>query len=249
VLEALSAQKVQMAEVGWPQNTLRLKNHEGGLFSGESFEQGDWIVQDWTPQAMMELLSLKEGQRAWDVCAAPGGKTVSLAWRVGDTGQVTATDASAERRKRLQENIKRVALKQVMIFDHEIEKLSPAQKFDLVWVDAPCSGTGVFARRADLRWKIKLEDIKAHGAQQTDLLEQAQGHLYPGGQLVYTTCSLEKEENEDIVTAFLKEHKDFKVFKTPTLKGRDEVIPGDLGTMFLPTEEHDGGFLSILVRE
>jgi 16S rRNA (cytosine967-C5)-methyltransferase len=249
VLGELSAQKVQMAELEWPVDTLQLKSHEGGLFTGESFQQGDWIVQDWTPQAMMALLPLHENQRAWDVCAAPGGKTVSLAWRVGEKGHVTATDASEERRKRLQENIKRTGLKQVLIFDHEMAKLSPAQKFDLAWVDAPCSGTGVMARRADLRWKLKLPDVLAHVDQQQALLEQAQGHLYPKGFLVYSTCSLEKEENENVIAAFLKEHSEFKVAKLPMLKGRDEVIPGDLGTMFLPTDEHDGGFLAILTRE
>ncbi len=249
VLEDLSKQKVQLAEVGWPENTLRLKNHEGGLFSGESFQQGDWIVQDWTPQAMLALLPIGENQRAWDVCSAPGGKTVGLAWRVGEKGHVTASDSSPERRKRLVGNIKRVGLKQVLIFDHEIEKISPAQKFDLAWVDAPCSGTGVLARRADLRWKLNLKDISAHSDQQKDLLEQAQGHLYPKGYLVYSTCSMEFEENEAVIAAFLKLHPEFKVFTLTVPEGHAEILPGEKGLTFLPTDEHDGGFISVLTRE
>lgn len=248
VLEDLGKQKVQLAEVGWPENTLRLKNHEGGLFSGESFQQGDWIVQDWSPQAMLALLPIGENQRAWDVCAAPGGKTIGLAWKVGEKGHVTASDSSPERRKRLIENIKRTGLKQVLIFDHEIEKLSPAQKFDLAWVDAPCSGTGVMARRADLRWKLNLKDISAHGDQQKDLLEQAQGHLYPKGHLVYSTCSLEFEENEAVVAAFLKAHPEFQVFPLKVPEGHSEILAGEKGLTFLPTNDHDGGFLSVLTR-
>src|SRR5665213_1674738 len=187
VIETLGRQNVRVNETAWPVDTLSLKSHEGGLFSGESFQKGEWIVQDWVPQAMLDLLPLNEGQRVWDVCAAPGGKTIGLAWKTGEKGQVMASDASAERRKRLIENVNRIGLKQVSVFDHEITKLSPAQKFDMAWVDAPCSGTGVLSRRADLRWRLMPKDVIEHEAQQKDLLVQAQGHLYPKGFLVYST--------------------------------------------------------------
>lgn len=242
----LEKQNIHLQPADWPARTFSLKSHEGGLFSGESFQKGDWIVQDWTPQAMLEFLPLSEGQRAWDLCAAPGGKTVALAWKLGEKGQVMATDASPERRKKLAENLKRTGLKQVMVYDGDIKKLNPSQKFDLVWVDAPCSGTGVLSRRADLRWKLIPKEIEDHVPQQSDLLEEAQGHLYPKGYLVYSTCSLEKEENQEVVQNFLKAHPGFKVVPVSVPQGHDEITQDEWGAIFLPTKDHDGGFLSIL---
>ncbi len=248
VEEDLGKQNIRVSQDAWPPHTLSLKSHEGGLFSGESFQQGDWIVQDWVPQAMLELLPLSEGQRAWDVCAAPGGKTVALAWKLGEKGYVMATDASAERRKKLAENLKRTGLKQVMVYDGEIKKLNPSQKFDLIWVDAPCSGTGVLSRRADLRWKIEPRDVLAHVATQTELLEESQGHLYPKGYLVYSTCSLEKEENQEVVEAFLKNHPEWNPVMPEPPSDHPEILKDDKGLLFLPTADHDGGFLVVLQR-
>lgn len=248
VEEDLGKQNIRLAKVDWPPRTLSLKSHEGGLFSGESFQQGDWIVQDWVPQAMLELLPLSEGQRAWDMCAAPGGKTVALAWKLGEKGQVMATDASPERRKKLAENLKRTGLKQVMVYDGDIKKLNPSQKFDLVWVDAPCSGTGVLSRRADLRWKIEPRDVLAHVDSQKELLEEAQGHLYSKGYLVYSTCSLEKEENQEVVGVFLKNHPEWSTVIPQVPGDRPEILKNEQGLLFLPTSDHDGGFLVILQR-
>ncbi len=248
VIGDLLKQNVRLAEIAWPQEALSLKSHEGGLFSGESFKQGDWIVQDWVPQAMLELLPIGEGQRVWDVCAAPGGKTIGLAWKMGEKGQVMASDSSSERRKRLNENLQRIGLKQVLVFDHEIEKLSPAQKFNLAWVDAPCSGTGVLSRRADLRWKLIPKEILDQAKEQRDLLEQAQGHLYGTGYLVYSTCSMEREENQSVIESFLKDHPEFKPVGLKPPEAYSEILKDEIGLTFLPTAEHDGGFISILSR-
>jgi 16S rRNA (cytosine967-C5)-methyltransferase len=248
VIETLGRQNVRVNETVWPADTLSLKSHEGGLFSGESFQKGEWIVQDWVPQAMLDLLPINEGQRVWDVCAAPGGKTIGLAWKTGEKGQVMASDASAERRKRLIENVNRIGLKQVSVFDHEITKLSPAQKFDLAWVDAPCSGTGVLSRRADLRWRLMPKDVIEHEAQQKDLLVQAQGHLYPKGFLVYSTCSLEREENQRVIESFLKDYPEFKPVPLQAPDAYPEISSDEMGLTFLPTAEHDGGFMSVLCR-
>ncbi|HXL72358.1 MAG TPA: 16S rRNA (cytosine(967)-C(5))-methyltransferase RsmB [bacterium] len=248
VIETLGRQNVHVTETIWPVDTLSLKSHEGGLFSGESFQKGEWIVQDWVPQAMLDLLPLNKGQRVWDVCAAPGGKTIGLAWKTGEKGQVMASDASAERRKRLIENVNRIGLKQVSVFDHEITKLSPAQKFDMAWVDAPCSGTGVLSRRADLRWRLMPKDVIEHADQQKDLLVQAQGHLYPKGYLVYSTCSLEREENQRVIEAFMKDYPEFKPVNLKVPEGHPEISGDELGLSFLPNAEHDGGFMSVLSR-
>jgi 16S rRNA (cytosine967-C5)-methyltransferase len=242
----LQKQETRVSLENWPPNTLRLKSHEGGLFSGNSFQQGDWIVQDWVPQAMLEMLPLEAGQRAWDVCSAPGGKTIALAWELGEKGQVLASDASSERRQRLAENLKRVGLTQVMVFDGEVKKLPSSQKFELIWVDAPCSGTGVLSRRADLRWRLIPKNILEQAQTQRELLEQTFNHLYPRSFLVYSTCSLEKEENQQVIQSFLKDHPEYKVIKPQVPEGYPEILADDFGFIFWPTSQHDGGFLSIL---
>jgi 16S rRNA (cytosine967-C5)-methyltransferase len=246
IVEDLQKQKIRVSQEKWPSQALRLEAHEGGLFSGESFQQGDWVVQDWVPQAMLDLLPLSPGFKVWDVCAAPGGKTAALAWRVGETGQVLASDASPARRVKLVENLNRLGLKKVMVHEGTIAKLTPAQKFDLIWVDAPCSGTGVLSRRADLRWKLIPKEILTHAQQQKDLLNTVQGHLYPKGCLVYSTCSLEKEENEKVVQSFLAEHPSFHCVPLELPSGYPEIITGPEGLTFWPTDNHDGGFLAVL---
>jgi 16S rRNA (cytosine967-C5)-methyltransferase len=198
---------------------------------------------------MLKLLPLEPGQRAWDVCSAPGGKTVALAWALGGDGQVLASDASEERRRKLTENLKRVGLGQVMVFDGEVRKLPPSQKFELIWVDAPCSGTGVLSRRADLRWRLIPKNIPEQVPLQRELLELTQSHLYPKGCLVYTTCSLEKEENQQVVSSFLADHPDFQVVNPVVPEGHPEISLGEEGMMFWPTPEHDGGFMAVLQRK
>jgi 16S rRNA (cytosine967-C5)-methyltransferase len=249
VIEDLKKQAINVSTVGWPSQALRLDSHEGGLFAGESFLQGDWVVQDWVPQAMMELLPLSPGQKVWDVCAAPGGKTAGLAWKVGEKGQVLASDASKDRQTILKGNLKRLGLKQVLIHEGAIDKLSPAQKFDLVWVDAPCSGTGVLSRRADLRWRLIPKDIEDQVSRQQNLLAQSSGHLYSKGYLVYSTCSLEDEENVKIVLDFLSHHPEFQPVQLQPPEGYPEIVSSNNGLTFWPTDSHDGGFLSVLRRE
>lgn len=248
VTEDLGKQGVRVSAEAWPPNTLRLRSHEGGLFTGESFQQGDWIVQDWVPQAMLEMLPLEAGQKVWDVCSAPGGKTIGLSWELGEKGEVLASDASSERRKKLTENLKRVGLKQVRVHDGEVRKLPPSQKFDLIWIDAPCSGTGVLSRRADMRWRLIPKEVLSQVPQQKELMELTHGHLYSKGYLVYSTCSLEKDENQKVVQAFLEAHPDFHVVSLPIPGEHPEVVTNEWGTTFWPTDEHDGGFMAVLQR-
>jgi 16S rRNA (cytosine967-C5)-methyltransferase len=246
VLESLAQQNFKVLPLDWPKNTAQVWEKGTGLFDTDSFLQGDWIVQDWVPQAMLELVPVTEGQKIWDVCAAPGGKTIGLAWRVGEKGQVIASDSAPERLKKLEENLRRLKLNQIRVHENNILKMPSSQKFDLVWVDAPCSGTGVLSRRADLRWKLKSEEIKTQAERQLELLESTQGHVYANGYLVYSTCSLEKEENDGVIQEFLKKHKDFEPYFPALPEGRTEIEKQEMGYLFWPVADHDGGYLSIL---
>jgi 16S rRNA (cytosine967-C5)-methyltransferase len=249
ILESLAGQNFKVEPLAWPPHTAQVMDKGIGLFESDSFHQGDWIVQDWVPQAMLELVPVEPGQKIWDVCAAPGGKTIGLAWRVGAKGQVMASDAAPERLRKLQENLKRIQMNQIRVNESPIEKLPPSQKFDLVWVDAPCSGTGVLSRRADLRWKLEQKEIAVQAKRQVELLRVAQGHVYAHGYLVYSTCSLEPEENDGVIAAFLAAHPEYEAYFPAVPVERHEIEKQEHGLMFWPQADHDGGYLALLRKK
>ena len=155
------------------------------------YADGRFIVQDPSTQMAVNLVDPQPGERILDACAAPGGKTIRLAWR---GAAVTACEVNPKRRRRLEANLARVGL---------------SAKYAKVLVDAPCSNTGVLRRRPDARWNWSKEKLAALVALQAEILDAAAPFVAPGGSLVYSTCSLEPEENEEQVAAFLARHPDF----------------------------------------
>ena len=190
------------------------------------YAEGDFIVQDPGTRIAVELLDPKEGERILDACAAPGGKTVQIAWR---GASVVACEVNPKRRRRLEENLARLKLGVEVI-----PELPASQMFDKVLVDAPCSNTGVLRRRPDARWNWNEEKLAALVKLQADILDACASRVAPGGVLVYSTCSNEPEENEAQVTAFLARHPDFSLAESR------ESIPFESGT--------DGAFAARLMR-
>ena len=172
------------------------------------YADGRFIVQDPSTQMAVDLVDPQPGERILDACAAPGGKTIRLAWR---GAAVTACEVNPKRRRRLEANLARVGLSAKVAVVGSLESLrdpSPA-KYDKVLVDAPCSNTGVLRRRPDARWNWSKEKLAALVTLQAEILDAAAPFVAPGGSLVYSTCSLEPEENEEQVAAFLARHPDF----------------------------------------
>jgi len=213
---------------------FELKSHPP-LTSLESFRNGWFYIQD--PGTLLALLELSPrlGETILDLCAAPGGKTTFIAQLMNDTGKITAGDISEERLKLIQENCLRLGVTCVSTvpIDHQLSTINQTQ-FDRILIDAPCSNTGVLRRRVDLRWRITPEEISRLQQAQLDLLKTAAPRLKPGGVLVYSTCSLEPEENSTVVQAFLQEHKDFK------LERERELLPF--------TDNVDGAFVALLKK-
>jgi len=196
---------------------FELKSHPA-LTSLESFRQGRFYIQDPSTLLAPCLLEPQPGETVLDLCAAPGGKTTFIAQLMNNQGRIAAVDNSPERLKLLEENCARLGATCVEIV------LSPAldsrpSTFDKILVDAPCSNTGVMRRRVDLRWRIRPGEISRLQRTQLGLLAQAAAKLKPGGWLVYSTCSLEPEENQEVVKLFLTEHADFK------LESEQELLP------------------------
>jgi 16S rRNA (cytosine967-C5)-methyltransferase len=168
----------------------------------------DWLVgglcyvQDPSTLVACDLLDPQPGEMVLDACAAPGGKTTYLAQLMRNQGRIVACDLYASRVARLRENIARLGVTNVQAIQHDCMQAGPPltpASFDRVLVDAPCSNTGVLRRRVDVRWRLTDEDFLRMPAQQLALLKRTATLLKPGGTLVYSTCSLEPEENEQVV--------------------------------------------------
>ena len=201
------------------------------------YADGDFIVQDPGTRLAVELLDPKPDERILDACAAPGGKTVQIAWR---GASVVACEVNPKRRRRLEENLARLKLGIEVIpelpplpEDFQLSTLN-FKLFHKVLVDAPCSNTGVLRRRPDARWNWNEEKLAALVKLQADILGACASRVAPGGVLVYSTCSNEPEENEEQVTAFLARHSDFSLGES------HESIPFESGT--------DGAFAARLMR-
>ena len=195
------------------------------------YAEGEFIVQDPGTALAVELMDAKPGDVILDACAAPGGKTIQLAWR---GAKVTACEVNPKRRRKLEENLKRVGLNVEVADALDCSRLQSIA-FGKVLVDAPCSNTGVLRRRPDARWNWSVEKLEALVKLQAEILDQIAPLVAPGGSLVYSTCSNEPEENVDQVNAFLSRHPDF------TLDMTRESVPFDSG--------HDGAFAARLVRK
>lgn len=211
---------------GLPQS-VHLSN-AGNVAQLPGFDEGLWTPQDESAMAVSQLLSPQPGETVLDLCAAPGTKTTHLAELMQNSGRIVATDVKSDRLRRVSENARRLGLTII-----ELQPISPdlhdvpAGPFDAVLVDAPCSNTGVLGKRPEARWRIQPSDIVKLAALQLRLLRSAADRLKPGGRLVYSTCSLEPEENEGVVAALLD--------------GRFDLQLGEQHTAF-PGEPSDGGF-------
>jgi 16S rRNA (cytosine967-C5)-methyltransferase len=170
-----------------------------------SFQQGLFYIQDPSTLLAVTELAPQPGETILDLCAAPGGKLTYIAQLMKDEGRLFAHDITPERLKLIEENCARLGVTCV----RPVPNLQPSTfnfqplRFDRVLLDAPCSNTGVMRRRVDLRWRIQREEIERLGGTQSELLAQAASFVKPGGTLVYSTCSLELEENQGMLRAFL----------------------------------------------
>ncbi len=197
-------------------SVFELKSHPS-LATLPSFRQGLFYVQDPSTLLAASELDPKPGDAILDLCAAPGGKTTYLAQLTRNEARIVAEDVSTERLKLVQENCARLGVTCVEAvlsasFAHRMGEGSGVRaQFDRVLVDAPCSNTGVMRRRVDLRWRIQPEELERLRATQLELLHQGAARLKTGGTLVYSTCSLEPEENREVVQRFLKEQSGFKL--------------------------------------
>jgi 16S rRNA (cytosine967-C5)-methyltransferase len=199
------------------------------------FADGYFTVQDETAMSAAALLAPQPGERVLDLCAAPGTKTTHLAELMNGKGSIVATDVDLGRLRRIEENADRLGFSSMiepLVIREDLSEL-PEGPFNAILIDVPCSNTGVLGKRPEVRSRITPEDIDELVVTQQKLLDAAASIVAPGGRIVYSTCSVEPEENSGVVTQFLQKSSDFELVET------HNFIPGN------PT---DGGYQVLLKR-
>jgi 16S rRNA (cytosine967-C5)-methyltransferase len=210
----------------------------GDITQLPGFDQGWFVVQDMAAYHVVDTLDPQSDWHILDLCAAPGTKTTHLAEHTKNKARIMATDIQPARLGRLQENIDRLGHTSIQMIDYtdvaaHVKNHGP---FDAILLDVPCSNTGVFAKRPELRYRLQAKDITALCAIQKDLLNRSVNWLASQGTVCYSTCSSEPQENQDQIKTFLADHPDL------TVKTQHTLLP----TAQVP--DHDGSFVAVLER-
>ncbi|BDG60655.1 ribosomal RNA small subunit methyltransferase B [Caldinitratiruptor microaerophilus] len=254
--QRLAREGVEAHPTRWSPDGLVLSGvaSTGSLKELASFREGLFSVQDESSMLVAPVVDPRPGDLVLDVAAAPGGKAAHLAERMGDRGRVLAIDLHPQRLELVEENARRLGLRSIETVCADARSVGRlfAGRADAVLCDLPCSGLGTLHRRPDARWRKQEADIPALATLQDEILESAWGALRPGGVLVYSTCTITPEENEERVEALVRRHPDLVPEDlTPYLpaglagepgvrEGRIQLLPHRHGT--------DGFFIARLRR-
>lgn len=242
VAQLLAEQGVEVASHPWLKGCLIL-NKTGNLERLDAYQQGLFYVQDPASRLMALASGAAPGMRVLDVCAAPGGKSFAAAIQMNNQGEVISCDLHPHKKKLIQAGADRLGLSIIkpMTADGKVRREEWVSAFDLVLVDAPCSGLGVIRKKPDIRYKDP-EPLADLPQVQQAILENAAGYVKPGGVLMYSTCTILPRENGEIVAAFLKKHPEFvrEAFTLPGPAG--EVSEGEI-TLWPQVHQTDGFFI------
>ncbi|RKL68946.1 16S rRNA (cytosine(967)-C(5))-methyltransferase [Salipaludibacillus neizhouensis] len=254
VMESLQDQGLEVKESPYVEECLYVK--KGSLANTKAFENG-WIsIQDEGSMLVTLALDPQQGESILDACAAPGGKSMHIAERMQNIGEVVSIDIHSHKVKLIHDQAKRLELSIVhgeVADARQLHEKYDKESFDRILVDAPCSGLGVIQRKPDLKWSKKEEDIHRLSEIQQSIVEAVWPLLKKGGRLVYSTCTVDREENDDVVTAFVEENEE-AIFDDQLLTripgiiasekkenpGYFQLFPGEFRT--------DGFFISAILK-
>ena len=223
------------------------------IASDEDFRKGLFSIQGQSSMLAAEAVQAKPGMRVLDACAAPGGKTAYMAERMQDTGRVFAWDVHDHRVKLLEAMKKRLRLENIRLSIRDAAVIKPdlESTMDAVLLDAPCTGLGVLLEKPDLKYRLQPSDIPSIVKAQAQLLDTVSRYVKPGGTLVYSTCSILPEENEEQIRKFLETHPNFSVQPLPTTFPEEfRKQQNQFGLQLFNHRDHvEGFFISRLQRQ
>ena len=217
------------------------------ILDNNLFQEGIISIQDPAAGAIVELINPQKNDFILDVCAAPGTKSLFMAQRVGEGGRIFSCDNSQKRIDKALKDKSRNKFNNIEwhLLDATKDKYPLHEK---ILIDAPCSGTGVIGRRPDIKWRLRKSDIQRMANLQKSILKNISNYLKPGGKLIYSTCSLEKEENQDVIDHFLKYKSDFELIGTNSLLPNNWV--NSRGFMFsFPAKTNTDGLFAAVLRK
>lgn len=233
LISLLEADGVTVSD-GIAENSLRIENY-GNLHNIKSFNDGLFHVQDESSQITAGLLGAKSGDRVLDICAAPGGKTFTIAENMQNNGEIIANDIYENKLKTIEMGAKRLGIDIIKTTCHDASKPFDEGKFDRILCDLPCSGLGIIRKKPEIKYK-KLDTLDFFPNLQYLILCNAVSSLKNNGILVYSTCTLNKEENGGVVARFLQNHKNFKKISEKTFYPHTDNTDGFFAAVFQKTE-------------
>lgn len=236
IIQKLQEQKIEFNETENKDflTLTKAKNIE----NMDLFKQGYFTIQDISAGQTVKVLNPKSNENILDACSAPGGKTTYIAELMGNKGSIQAWDIYEHRTKLVKQNSDRLGIKIIETKVKDASKFDEnlKEKFDKILLDVPCLGIGVIRRKPDIKWQRRKENIEEITKIQQEILENCSKYLKKGGVLVYSTCSILKEENEDIIYKFLEKNSEFKIVENQIFN-------------IIPDEEKDGFFICKLQKK
>lgn len=254
VLARLQSEGAQVQVTPYSPVGLRL-NQRLSIHKHPLFVQGEIEVQDEGSQLLSYILAPKRGEMVADFCAGAGGKSLAIGALMKNTGRIYAFDIAEKRLQNLSARLKRSGLSNLhsqLLSSEQDSKLKRLHgKFDKVLVDAPCSGLGTLRRNPDLKWRQQPSDIEELNQKQMSILNSAAKLVKAGGRLVYATCSILQQENEDIVQAFLAQHEDFSLLPVQEILQQQQINleMSDYFKLLPHLHQTDGFFAAILQKK
>lgn len=253
LIEKLREKRLNPSPCSFSEEGILLKDPPP--ISGLPFlKEGLYIIQNEASQLVTFLLGPEAGERILDACAAPGGKTSHMAQKMKNEGEIYALDLNREKLNRLEESCRRLGIKMVKAVRGDAAlplDIPRGREFDRILADVPCSGFGTLRRNPDLKWRRSEEDARRLSELQFSILSNLSGYLKEGGTLVYSTCTVFHEENEDVVEKFLNEHPGFRLDRIIEILPEKyySFIKNGYFKTFPPRDEMDGFFVARLRKE
>lgn len=247
IFEMLEKEEYDVEEGALCPDAIKI-NRGSNIEKNPLFNDGYITVQDESAMMVAALFNIENGDKIMDLCSAPGGKTTHMAELLNNTGEVLAFDIHEHKLKLIEENAHRLALTNIKTGIMDAAKINSKyiNYASKVLIDVPCSGLGIIRKKPEIKWNKKAKELRELVEIQRNIMENAWNYLQEGGELVYSTCTLNKRENEENVDWFVEKHRDAKIEKVFLGKASNLLYNDNGSITILPNEHMDGFFIAKL---